>query len=298
MRPAHVIEIQTPKKYLLNGLWFGPTFAKASAGKPKKPKRAIIWIHGLSSSAFSKLSIVEKLVDKDTAVITFNNRGSGTVTKIRRLNAKRKEGIESIFSGGAHEVFTESVDDIQGAVNFARKAGVKEIYLAGHSTGTQKSVFYSTRKGNNRYIRGVILLAPISDYSAEVHFDKGGRLAKGLKAARSLIKQRKQHTIVPEWWMDAQRFISLHTPDSVEEIFSYVNPKKIPRTYRALQVPTLVLLAEKDEYADRPATKMAAWFGEHSRSKRFNLKIILKAGTSFKGAEMQVARAIKQWILA
>jgi len=56
MHSCEPIEIVTPKKVLLNGLWFGV----------RKPKSVIIWVHGLGSSAFSKLDIVRKLVDKNT----------------------------------------------------------------------------------------------------------------------------------------------------------------------------------------------------------------------------------------
>ena len=70
MQPCHVVEIETPKKVRLNGLWFGP----------KRPKRAILWVHGLGSSAFSKIGIFDYLIDKDTAVLAFNNRGHDKVS--------------------------------------------------------------------------------------------------------------------------------------------------------------------------------------------------------------------------
>src|SRR3989344_5323781 len=107
MRPAHVIEIITPKKFLLNDLWFGPT----------KPRRAIIWVHGLSSSAFSMKRTISAIVDKNTAVITFNNRGYGVVNK---LYSKGK-GKTATIAGAAHEIFTDCVDDVEGAVGFVRK---------------------------------------------------------------------------------------------------------------------------------------------------------------------------------
>ncbi len=42
MDQCAVVEIYTPNKYQLNGLWFGPMIAKTG----------YIFIHGLSSSAF------------------------------------------------------------------------------------------------------------------------------------------------------------------------------------------------------------------------------------------------------
>jgi alpha-beta hydrolase superfamily lysophospholipase len=287
MRPAFVLEILTPKKFLLNGLWFGPL----------KPKKMIIWVHGLSSSAFSRHGLIEKIIDDETAVMTFNNRGHDTVTRISRINARKKGGYDRVLAGAAHEKFTECVDDIQGAVNFAKKHGAKEIYLAGHSTGCQKSVYYATRKGNASQVDGVILLAPISDYASETHFDKKAkRLKRAERDARALIKKGKDATIVPGWWLDAQRFLSLYTPDSAEEIFTYIDPKKKPRTYAALTVPTLVFLAEKDEYNDRLATKLAEWFAEHSRADRFELDICKGATHAFKEAEAEVATRIRRWI--
>lgn len=284
MRPAHVIEIQTPKKFLLNGLWFGPT----------KPKKAIIWVHGLSSSAFTKLGIVEKLVDANTAVMTFNNRGHDAVTRVLRLAKKGK--TRKVLAGGAHEVFTDCMDDIQGAVNFAKKRGAKQVFLAGHSTGSQKSVYFATRKGNEKKIVGVILLAPMSDYAGAKHADEKGRLAKLTKAARVLVKKGKKNEIVPGTWEDAQRFLSLYTPESTEEIFSYIDPVKKPKIYESLSVPTLVLLAEKDEYADRSADRIEAWFVKHSHSTRFESVIIPEVEHSFQGAERQVARRIKSFV--
>src|SRR3989344_5371271 len=132
VRPCHVVEIVTPKNVLLNGLWLGP----------KKPKRAIVWVHGLGSSMFSKLALAERLVDSQTAVIVFNNRGHDKVATISTASKRRIRG------GAAHEIFTDCADDIQGAINYAKKAGAKSVYLAGHSTGCPKSVYWGAKKRN------------------------------------------------------------------------------------------------------------------------------------------------------
>jgi alpha-beta hydrolase superfamily lysophospholipase len=282
MQSAHVIVIQTPKKFLLNGLWFGP----------KRPRRTIIWVHGLASSAFSKLGIVEKLIDDDTAVMTFNNRGHDTVTRVQQLKGKK---TKKVLAGAAHESFAECIDDIQGAIDFAKKQGAVQIFLAGHSTGSQKSAFFAAKKA--RDIDGIILLAPMSDYAGAVHEDAEA-VKSGAQSARKLVAAGKDHEIVPGWWMDAQRFLSLHTEESPEEIFSYAFPEKLPQTYRALTTPVLVLLPEDDEYRDRPMTEIADWFWKHARSRRFSLHVVPKADHSFSGFEEEVAEAIKGWISA
>ena len=63
--PCHRVRFETPKKVLLDGLWFGP----------KKPTQVIVFVHGLSSSTFSMSSLVNALTYDNTAVLTFNNRG-------------------------------------------------------------------------------------------------------------------------------------------------------------------------------------------------------------------------------
>lgn len=289
MRPAHVIEITTPKKYLLNGLWFGP----------KKPKRVIIWVHGLGSSAFSKLGIVDRLLNKRTAVMVFNNRGHSNVARIARIAKGGKS--RSVVVGAAHETFEDCVDDIQGAINAVRKTEVKEVYLAGHSTGCQKSIYWAYRKGTG--VRGTILLAPMSDYAGAVKQHGTGKIEKLVHHSMTQIRKGKGRELIPaSMWKeepdDAYRFISLYTPTSIEQsIFSYFDPRKPARFYNKIRVPVLVLLAGKDEYADRPAEDIAEWFEKYSRSKRFAIKIIPNAQHSFKGAEKQVARLINAWIL-
>src|SRR3989344_5349405 len=283
---CHVIEIVTPKKVLLNGLWFGS----------RRTRDVFIVIHGLTNSVFSRVprELPAHLVDKNTAVLSFNNRGHGIVSGF-------KKGNRSMIAGSAHEIFADCVDDIRGAVNFAKRAGARSIYLVGHSTGCQKSVFYVSRMKKRALVKGIILLAPVSDYAAAVKDDRNGRLAKAVRLAKKLVRAGTKHELMPRslltpWSIDdAQRFLSLYTPDSAETIFSYEQPKKIPRTLKSVSLPVLVVWAEKDEYADRPAKKIAEWF-ERNIGANLETLIVPRATHSFRGKEADVAFAIKNWM--
>ena len=103
MRPCFQVSIVTPKRILLRGLWFGP----------KRSKRTIIVIHGLRSSAFSMLRIVDYLVDRHTAVLTFSNRGAETISDIIKLSKGTKRRSRLIKAGAAHEAFRDCADDVQ-----------------------------------------------------------------------------------------------------------------------------------------------------------------------------------------
>ncbi|MFH1970955.1 MAG: alpha/beta fold hydrolase [Patescibacteria group bacterium] len=287
---CRVIEIITPKRYILNGLWFGGD----------TPKRAVIFVHGLTNSAFSNHDLIVPLVDKDTAVVTFGNRGHDKVAKIKKIDKRKKKGYTSELVGEAHEVFTDCIDDIQGVIDFISDKGVTEIYLAGHSTGCQKSVYYLAQRGKQKLVSGVILMCPMSDYAGALKFDKDGQLKKTEKVARKMVFEGRLHNLLPldiwEDYHDAQRFLSLYTPESEEEIFCYVQPYKTPKTLRKVKIPTLVLLAGKDEYRDRPIKKIEKWFEKNLKSRSKKVVIVDNAPHNFKNYESGAVNVIISWL--
>lgn len=283
MHAVHLVRIMTPKGAMLYGYWIGAL----------RPKRVVVWVHGLGSSMFSKYKIGKMLAQNGTAVLMFNNRGHDKVASIQ-------VGKKYVRAGAAHEIFTDSADDIQGAINFARRQGKPQVFLAGHSTGCQKSMYWASKRGKG--VKGVIILAPMSDFAAE-------RMAQGTRAlkraetlAKHLVRKGKKHQMLPEdvwrwpWVADAQRFLSLYTGNSEEEIFTYWDPSRSPRALRSVKIPTLVLLAEKEEFSDIAAKKIAAWFEKHLRKGK--VVIVPRAKHSFKGGEGEVVRAIQQFMRA
>lgn len=279
------IRFLTPKRFLLDGLWF---FTPSS-------KQAIIFVHGLGGAMLWP-DLVYKLADKQTSVLTFNNRGNGVIAKVRYLDKKGNKN--KILGGAAHEIFTDCVDDIQGAVDFCHRQGFKKIILVGHSTGCQKSVYYLSRVKNQKQIAKLILLCPISDYASAVTFDKK-YIKKATELARRLVKTGKKHELLPTniwpFLHDAQRFLSLFTATSKEEIFSYATPQSRPRTLQKVTVPMLVVFAEKDEYLDRPLAKVLSWFKDSLVVSNADFKIIKGANHGFVKREQVVIKAIKQW---
>ncbi len=281
MRPCFAFEFETPKGYTMRALWFGP----------KKVKRVVIFVHGLGGSAFSMARVLDGIVSKDTAVLSFNNRGFEMVTVLRRKDSEKERG------GAAHEIFTDSLDDIQGAVNFAWRQGVRDVFLAGHSTGCQKSVYWGYKKGKG--VKGIILFAPISDYEAELFRQGKKKFEQMTKRARALVAQRTPHELVSRslWYevLDAQRLVSLYTPHTPENVFPYGRQAQKPVALRSLKIPVLVLWAEKDEYADRAAKEIAQWFDANIRS-RHRVVVVPKVGHGFKGGERIVAREVNEFI--
>lgn len=290
-QPVRVIDIVTPKKFVLNGLWFGP----------ESPSKIIIFIHGLGGNAFSSHKLVVPLADSQTAVITFSNRGHDQISSTKKVDKRENKGYFRITAGASLEIFTDCVDDIQGAVNYALTVDPKtSIYLVGHSTGCQKAVYYLSRPGKQKFIKAVVLLSPMSDYAGALKFDKDGNLKLVVKSAEDLVKKSQPQELLPSnIWPEitsAQRFLSLATPESQEEIFCYTLSGKIPTTYRKIKIPVLAVLAQSDEYRDRPIKKIAVWFERNSESKKLSVKIIPSAPHNFYKHETQVLTIIKSFI--
>ncbi len=288
---AEIVTLETPTKHLLNGLWFGPD----------EPKRLIVWVHGLGSNAFSNLKLSTPLVDKSKAVLTFNNRGHDIVASLNKIDKRRKKGVRlSKVAGMAHEEFRESADDIAGAVNLALKRGVKEIVLVGHSTGSQKSVYYLSKRGNQQKIKGVILASPLSDWSGAQKDTEPEKLQIAIKLAVKYVREGKGNELLPpDTWdhpLSAQRFLSLYTPDSVEEIFTYSQPMRKPALLRKVNIPTLVVLGAEDTYRDRPIKQIAKWFAKNLKAKQKKISVIPRASHSFNGDEEAFVSLVRNWL--
>lgn len=287
-KPCQHVRIVTPKGYSLDGLWFGGN----------RPKTVIAFIHGLGANAFAHHEYLTPLALPSTAVLYFSNRGHDGIAGIKKRKPRSKKGYVYERAGVAHEVFADCADDLQGLVNLLRQRGAKRIFLVGHSTGCQKVVYYLSRRGQ-RHVAGAVLLCPISDYASATHEDEPKR-RKAEIAARKLVRQRKSTELLPaHLWrgpIDAQRFLSLYTPDSKEEIFTYAQPRKIPRALHKVELPVLVVFAGDDEYRDRATEEIAGWFCKNLRSKRSEIQIVPGARHSFHGKEAIVARMIRQWI--
>jgi len=286
MQTCKVIQIETPKKCILDGLLLGP----------KKIKTVFIFIHGLGGSLFSQMKLANSLISKNHSVIVFNNKGFGTINKIKKINKKNDKGYENITGGFAHEVFTDCVDDIDGAVNYALKIGAKEIVLVGHSTGCQKSVYYLSKRKKSK-VSGAVLLAPMSDFAHMIASTETKKYKQLIATAKSMVKNNKSSELMPSNLcplpIDAQRFLSLFTSESQEEIFSYAS-KKEPKILKSIKKPLLIILAGNDEYMDRPMTEIFSWFKNVLAGKESEVKIINKAPHNFIGHVLDLKKIIKK----
>lgn len=281
-----LISLLTPKKLKLNGVWLGSPSADT----------IFIFLHGLGGSLFSRAPLTSLLANKQQAVLALNNRGSGTINYLKK---ETRTKVSYFLAGVAHEIFTDCVDDIDGAVAYAQQRGVKNIYLLGHSTGCQKSIYYLAKRPKSPVL-GAILLAPVSDYASLSTTVDANVYRRALLAARKLVAVNKSQELLAEnLWIppcSAQRFLSLYTPDSQEEIFTYGSGRK-PLALHRVKQPILACLAELDQVAGREVNQLADWFQvELKNSQNHQINIIKGADHGFEAKETELVRIINSWI--
>lgn len=281
-----IIKFTSTDNLELNGLLLG-------SGKTQD---LFIFVHGLGSDCFKRNEICEALVDEDSSVLAFNNRGFGVINRFNKVD-KTGQKIGRVIAGLAHEVFTDCVFDIEGAVNFAQELGFKSIYLIGHSTGCQKSIYYLSQKPKSS-VKGVILLAPLSDYAVVRNTYEQDEYEKKLEYVINMIKSGKGQDLVPisvtDYTISAQRWLSLNTLESEEEIFAYASGKE-PETLLKNKKPILVILARQDEYADRPVSEISKWFKDVLKKKDDSVKIISKSTHNFDSYSREIRDLIINW---
>jgi len=286
---AEIIEFITPQKVLLKGLTIGNSTAQTW----------YIVVHGLGGSMLSLSTLAPQLANQNSSVLVFNNRGHDLISRIKKIDKRKKSGYFSFYGGAGHEVFTDCVDDIQGAVEFVKTKGAKKIILVGHSTGSQKSIYYLSKSNNQDLIDQVILLSPLSDFAGIINRVGLEEYESILKIAKALVDQGSPHVLLPSTiWAEpiaAQRFLSLYTPVSEEDIFSYPTPDK-PTILSNIHTPLSVILGDSDEYADRSITEIKKWFDTHHSSRKYTSYIVKEGTHGFDGKENTVAQYIKKLI--
>ncbi len=257
-------------------------------------KTALVLLHGLCGSPYAWFERMEPLISlcrkQRIAVASFSMRGSGTVQSFYHGAKKKFRG------GGAFERFEDCVHDIRAVIDFLSKNGYRRIVLVGQSTGANKAAYY-TYKTNDRRVKKLVLLVPLSDVVGEVQ--ARGRLQKKfLEKARAQVRRGKGDELFmatyPERLWSARRYLSLYTPGSAEDIFPYYNPRGNWRAVERIRVPTLVVLGDHDQYLDRDVGEAMEAFQQHVRN--FRGIIIAGADHSFNKREKELARAVLSFL--
>ena len=227
----------------------------------RRPRTALVWVHGLGSVFSSGQPLTEALATRLNAAgigyFKFNNRGHDVVA-----------GRGQHLAGAAFERFGQSVADIRAMVAFAGKRGYRRVILAGHSTGANKVLYYAAR-ARDRRVSGLILLGPISDVAAEAKRLGGGELRRRVAAAERIAKRDPWALVPPAWgYWSARRYVSLYKPGENEDVFPYYRPRARWTVLRSVRLPIAAIVGSRDEFLDRPPQEVIEAFRRNARRAR------------------------------
>ena len=158
------IDIETKRGTILNGVLF-------SKGKSDTVLIAITGIHGNFYSNPFYYNFGDTLnSDNIDFIYAQTNDAFG---KIETFNTKTKSRE---IIGSWNERFEYTIDDIDSYITYAEKNGYKNIYLAGHSLGANKVIYYLSKTHDKR-VKHFLFLSPanldymmseVTDYEKEI----------------------------------------------------------------------------------------------------------------------------------
>ena len=290
MKQFYLTEIVTNDKLIHQGIYFKPR---------KLSKRAILFIHGLTSTFYAPIQLLEKVVSQcekeGYGFAAFNNRGHDLIAGIKKVDPLEDKGYSRVNGGAGDEKFEECIYDIDAGIDFLIGQKYSEIILVGHSTGATKVCYYAARK-QNKYVKGVVLLSPLSDRLVPTNPEK--RRNDLLKINRLIYSKRGDELLLGYHFfpLTPKRYVSLFTLHSNEDMFDYGDPHPTMKPYIQITKPLLVVFGGADESADRPVEQIKNIFDSYARSKTYTSIIITDALHSFGGKEAEVTRVILRWV--
>lgn len=285
-----LVETVTRDKLIHQGLFF----------KPKKVgKRALLLVHGLTSTFYGSVKLLEALCNEceksGFGLAVFNNRGHDMIAGIRKVDHRKPKGYGHFIGGAGYEYFKDCRHDIEAGVDFLVEQGFSEVVVAGSSTGANKVCYYAAVT-KNPHVLGFILVSPTSDRLAVIDKTK---LEKLLITFQNMVNQRKGDELQHGYHLfplTPKRYLSLFTPNSLEDTFDYGDPRPRMKYYSRIRKPLFVIFGSKDEYLDRSAIQAMEIFDSHQHSTHYKSVIIKNALHSFNGHEVEFVKTIFNWV--
>jgi len=291
MSNIQLVEIITKDNLVHQGIFF----------RPVKPlKRAILWIHGLTDTFYGDVKTFDEFTKQceglEWGFASFNTRGHDIITSTTKIDPSHAKGKTHSIQGAACEKFIDCIYDIDAAISYLEKEGFNEIVLVGISTGANKACYYVATQKDSRVV-GVVLASAISDVGIKKK-QLGSQYKKIIDKARSLVKKGKGNNFIEGldyMPITPNRFLSAYAENGDEDVFPYYQNKPTFGTFSKIYNPLLIVMGERDEYADMPVKDILDIYAKAQKSKLFKSEIISGGYHSFGGKEKELVEKIVDW---
>ena len=303
-----LISFNSSDKIILSGLLYTPSAAS---------KKAVIWLHGMGDgSVFYSVertnALGEALARAGIASLIFNNRGGGGYKKTLRVDDDTLPEEDRFYQGGTHyELISDCIKDIDGAVRYLKQFGYSELYLVGHSTGANKICVYHAIAKNSPFAKYV--LAGPGDDSGLFYNEIGSeKFWAAINYASKKLKEDKPLAVMPKYSgmhpFSAQSAIDILSPDGDYNTFPFyeattkrLGKKPLFEEFGKIDVPTLIIFGQEDEYAytaggTDAAIRLFKKYANSKIAKHISYQTVLGADHSFHGFEKEFASRVSKWL--
>jgi len=291
----------------LQGFWSAPG---------RKTATALVHVHGWDGNFYENRFIehaCRAALANGMAFFTFNNRGHDYIADL--LRPAKSDYVQL---GGVYEKMADSALDIDAAIAFCRRRGIRRVVLQGHSHGAVKAGHYVSRAGlghdtncrNNSFmsraggmsrIAGLVLLSPSDDLGL-IRQQLGKRYPVALRLVRKLVAKGQGRTLMPGWAneypVSAQTFLDCFGPDSITAMFnvSRTDRKEFPEL-ASIKAPVLLAVGTEKEAFVGPArdyVKNIAFLLDSAES--FAGYVIEGAPHNYLGHERELGKVLAKWL--
>ncbi len=211
-------------------------------------EKIVIHVHGLNGNFYENNfldSVSKSYTDKGFAFLTFNNRGREFITELWK-------GKECVVIGGSLERFEECLLDIEGAINYAKEKGYKEIILEGHSYGCNKVIYYYIKK-NDKSIKKIVLLAPCDIPSEGKKFLSEKEYITAEIESTRLVKEKREKelidfSVMANGKIAAGTYYNDFLPGGENDFIRYRDRLEgKSEILNKIDIPVLVIFGDRDE---------------------------------------------------
>jgi len=288
----------------LSGLLFEPSW---------DPKTAIVYLHGNGSKGIFYAHEWNRIVTHEfgqagLSYCTFNNRGGMLTTSLDVCNSDGQI-IWKKNAGVWYEKIEDCVKDIDGVMSYLKNFGYDRFFLMGKSTGANKICVYHQilkQQGKKSPFAGYILLSGGDDVGLWYE-DMGSELFhKVLENARNALDEKRgeDRPIMRRCFLEDFSYQSAYdilSPDGLYNCFPFYEAfrerlwtKEFFQEYSQLDIPTLVVYGDSDEYVRFPMSDVVDTLRSHNAWVTY--EVLPGANHSFGGHEKILSEKMVAWI--
>lgn len=254
---------------------------------------AVLHIHGMSGNGYENYfldSLRQMYIKQSLSFFTIDTRGRGIISDFRQGNGWK-------HGGSCFEIFEESIQDIQGAINYLKSLHKTRIILQGHSLGCTKVVHYITHN-NVSDIYAAILLAP-TDMVGWAKTDPNH--TRHLAKAKALLSEGKgEELVAAQCWLDKTHISSQTYPAICEEGSSadIYGEREGGALLGRVSMPMLIPYGDKDIGIVQIDGTMENWLQRVNKIKNAHTQIAVIPGAEhgFRGYEAELSNVVEAFV--